>query len=124
MMAKKRRRRRVDEAKPAPAAGAPPPKTNTAAAASPAAKQEKQDADENEDEDAGIALPPMPSELGRGAVMAAQVRKCQHRDRFYVFLRRMLVTAVFVCCAMWQRLLSNAPPPRPSLRRRVGIRLG
>ena len=76
MMAKKRRRRRVDGAKPAPAAGTPPPKS--AAAASPAAKQEKQAADEDEAEVDGIPLPPMPSELGRGAVMAAQVRKCQY----------------------------------------------
>lgn len=76
MMAKKRRRRRADGAKPAPAAaGTPPPKT--AAAASPGPKQDKQDVDEDGDEDAGVALPPMPSELGVGAVMAAQVR---HED--------------------------------------------
>lgn len=66
MMAKKRRRRRVDGTKPA--AGTPP---KTAPAASSGAKQEKKDADEDGDD--GVALPPMPSELGLGAVMAAQV---------------------------------------------------
>lgn len=120
MMAKKRRRRRVDEAKPAPAAGAPPP--NTAAAASAAAKQENQDADKDEDEDAGIALPPMPSELGRGAVMAAQVRKSQHRDRFYSFV------ACSNCCFRRLRHVAEVTEQRTAtasvLKTRGGHKVG
>lgn len=73
-MAKKRRRRRVDDAKAKPAAGSsPPPKTAAAAGASPEVKREIEGMDE--DEEAGVVMPPMPSELGLGAVMAAQVRQ-------------------------------------------------
>lgn len=90
MMAKKRRRRRVDGAKPAPAAGTTPPKT--AAAASPVPKQETKDADEEEEGDGGMVLPPMPSELGRDAVMAAQVRVCEYRP-----------VVLLLCCFWLQR---------------------
>eukprot|EP00752_Nemacystus_decipiens_P005604 g5072.t1 len=75
MMAKKRRRRRVDGAKPAPASASPGSKDDQPGAAQ----------DEDGDGEAGVALPPMPSELGRGAVMAAQ--KLQGED--------MLSPAVF-----------------------------
>ena len=126
-MAKKRRRRRVDGAKPAPAAGTPPPKT--AAAASPIAREEQQDADEDgaDDEDAGIALPPMPSELGRGAVMAAQVRICQHSNIFnpgFLAARRNggFVSAVFVCFASGARVAEQHTAAAP-FRRRAGCRL-
>lgn len=70
-MAKKRRRRRVDDAQAKPAAGTPP-KTAAAAGASPEVKRETEGVEE--DEDTGVVMPPMPSELGVGAVMAAQVR--------------------------------------------------
>lgn len=88
MMAKKRRRRRADGAEPAPTASTPPP-PKTAAAASPGAKQDQQGAEEEEEEgeDNGIALPPLPSELGRDAVMAAQVRTCKYRP-------------ILLCCSL------------------------
>lgn len=110
MMAKKRRRRRVDGAKPAPAPapGTSPPKA--AAAASPAAKQEEQDADEDGDEDDGVALPPMPSELGRGAVMAAQVRMCKYRQ-YHCRCIGSRLALLFWLRDGGSEELSNPPPP-------------
>ncbi|CAN0097661.1 unnamed protein product [Pylaiella littoralis] len=72
MMAKKRRRRRVDQANPGKTAALPGVEQG-------AAKDEMDDEDEDADDGGGVVMPPMPSELGVGAVKAAQ-QKFQGED--------------------------------------------